>query len=159
MFKHNGWRKTGMAVALVILVAAMAVSAVGARGRGPRHRGVHFVELLAEATGFDMADIKAELEAGKTLAEVADENGADIDALIETALDDMQARLDEAVAEGRITQAEADDMLADAAERLAERVNEVIDFSALPQRKGRHGGPDAPGGGNGAGQPQDGQGA
>lgn len=165
MIKKFGWKKVGVVLAVVVLVASVAAVAVNAHGRGQfggqgfggkMRGGSSIVALLAEESGLSVEDIHAELEAGQTLAQVAAANGVNIDALIETALAEKEAFLSEAVADGRLTQEEADAKLAEMAERLAEHVNEVIDFSQMPQGSGggRRGGP---GGGNG--QPQNGQGA
>jgi polyhydroxyalkanoate synthesis regulator phasin len=75
-------------------------------------------QRVMEASGLTPDEVVAELQAGKTLAEIATENGADPDAIEEELLADLQARLDEAVAEGHITQEQADKIMAAASERL-----------------------------------------
>ena len=78
----------------------------------------------------------AQLRDGATLAEIA---GSETDALIASLVADVEEKLDEAVANGRITQEEADEKLAEATERITTFVNEG------PQRPGGGGGRPGPG--------------
>lgn len=76
-------------------------------------------DALAEALGLAPEALQAELEAGRTLPEIAEAQGvasADLAAALEAA---MQAGLEQAVTEGALTQAQADQMLARMAGRYA----------------------------------------
>ncbi len=78
---------------------------------------------VAAAIGITEADLKAGLVAGKTLAELATENGKDPAAVAQVIIDDVNARIDTALSAGRITQAQADQMKADAKARADDIVN------------------------------------
>jgi hypothetical protein len=69
---------------------------------------------IAAALGITEADLKAGLVAGKTLADLATENGKDPAAIVQVIIDDLNARADAAVTAGRLTQAQADQFKADA---------------------------------------------
>jgi hypothetical protein len=79
------------------------------------------LNAAAETLSLTPDDLKAELEQGRTLGEIADERGVSRDGLTadleDAALADYQARLDEAVTNGDLDQAEADRRL----QRLAEQ--------------------------------------
>jgi hypothetical protein len=63
---------------------------------------------VAEALGIDEETLVSELQSGKTIAELAEELGVDLATVTEAAQTTMTAHLDELVAEGVITQAQAD---------------------------------------------------
>lgn len=71
------------------------------------------VRTLAEETGLERRAIADELRTGKTLEQVAQENGATSDAIIQAARTNVEERLSQAVADGRIDQARADELLAE----------------------------------------------
>jgi hypothetical protein len=78
---------------------------------------------IAAALGITEADLKAGLVAGKTLADLATENGKDPAAIVQVIVDDLNARADAAVTAGRLTQAQADQLKADAKTRAEAIVN------------------------------------
>jgi polyhydroxyalkanoate synthesis regulator phasin len=65
-------------------------------------------EWLAEQLGMTADELQAELEAGKTIAELAEEKGVDLDA---ARIEAMKERIQQAVEDGTITQEQADWML------------------------------------------------
>ena len=75
------------------------------------------------------AELRAELNAGKTIQEIFEENGLDYDYLSEQWLADHLACLDEAVAEGELTEEQAQLLQ----ERLQERVEEGFLFNQMQQ--------------------------
>jgi hypothetical protein len=87
---------------------------------------------IAAALGMTEADLKAGLESGKTLAQLATEHGKDPAAVAQVIIDDVNARIDGALSNGRITQAQADQMKADAKARADDIVN-----GKAPLRPGR----------------------
>jgi len=91
------------------------------------HRGNCGLEEAAAAIGIDEADLRAALDNGDTIADVAEANGVDVDEVIAAMVDAKADRLDAKVAEGRITQEEADNKLADDEARITDRVNGVQD--------------------------------
>jgi hypothetical protein len=84
-------------------------------GRGfDRHggpRGGVFLDL-AKALRITRAQLETQLRAGKSLADIAKAHGKSLDDVRATLKADAKARLDKAVKDGDLTQAQADDMLA-----------------------------------------------
>ncbi len=137
---------------MLVLVAGLAMSGLAlaqtegdstdettesAEDGGPRfhRRGGHVIGTAADTIGIEFADLIAALqEDGATLASVAEANGSSGDAIIAAVVEQLTERLDEAVAEERITQAEADEKLAEATARAAELVE-----TENPQLRGRPG--------------------
>jgi ribosomal protein S20 len=75
----------------------------GFKGCLPGHQ-----EWLAEQLGMTVEELNAELEAGKTVAELAEEKGVDLDAV---RIEAMKERIQQAVEDGTISQEQADWML------------------------------------------------
>jgi ribosomal protein S20 len=91
-------------------------------------------EILTEATGLTGLEIAQQLRSGTTLAQVIEDSGADVAAVSAQILDKAQARLDEAVSNGRITQEQADELMARAAERLDNLLNREFGQHRLRNR-------------------------
>ena len=72
-------------------------------------------EVLAEQLGLTVDELAAELQAGKTIAELAEEKGVDLqtvyDATNDAQVEAIKANIQQAVEEGRMTQDQADWML------------------------------------------------
>lgn len=99
----------------------------GGRGGGPggHHRGGSGHHLAAAATylGLSEAELRASLEAGKTLAAVAKEQGKSVDGLVSALVADRTKKLDAAVTAGRLTKAQRDEIVSGLKERLTALVN------------------------------------
>jgi len=65
-------------------------------------------DVLAEQLGMTADELQAELEAGKTIAELAEEKGVDLQA---NRVEAMKEQIQQAVEDGRMTQEQADWML------------------------------------------------
>jgi hypothetical protein len=104
-------------------------------GRGGHHGGDRLgLETAAEALGMTEDELRTALEPdGTSLADVAEDQGVDVDTLVDALVQAQQDRIAQAVEDGRLTQEEADERLADLEERVTERVN-----SDAPDR-GPHG--------------------
>jgi len=95
---------------------------------GP-HRGFgHFGffggdSAVASYLGLTEAQLRSELEAGKTLAQVAQAHGKSVGGLIDALVADVKQHLDAAVAAGRLTQAQANETLSGLRDRITNRVN------------------------------------
>jgi Spy/CpxP family protein refolding chaperone len=109
--------------------------------RGPGRRGHFRLTAAAEALDMTEAELHAALEEGQTLAEVAEANDVEVEDLIDALVAAQQEHLAEAVEAGRLTQEEADEILAGAEERVTALVN-----GELPRLQHRAGGPGRPGG-------------
>jgi DNA-binding CsgD family transcriptional regulator len=94
------------------------------------------------------AELKTELQAGKSIADVAKAKNIDLDTVIAKLTAAFKAHLDEEVASGKHTQAEADAKLAE----FKTRVTEMVNAPGLPMRGGKGGhGPGGHGGKGGHG--------
>jgi len=76
-------------------------------------RSVHTIVWngLAEALGLTPEELNAELASGKTLAQIAEAQGVSQEQLASALESSVKAGLDKAVADGVLTQAQADQML------------------------------------------------
>ncbi len=92
----------------------------GDHGRGGPHAGL---EAAATAIGITGDELRQALDSGQTVAEVAQANGVDPQTVIDAMVAEAKAHLDEEVADGRHTQAEADARLAEITDRITRMVN------------------------------------
>ena len=91
------------------------------RGHGPGPG----IDAAASALGLTPDALHAELESGKSIAQVAGEKGVDVQQVIDAIVAAESARIDQAVTDGHLTQAQADTKKADLAQRVADQVNRV----------------------------------
>jgi len=89
------------------------------RGGGP---GGH-LDAAASYLGLTGAQLRAQLESGKTLAEVAEAQGKTVDGLVAALVADEKKELDAAVKAGRLTEVQAKDLLSNAQQRFTDMVN------------------------------------
>ena len=103
-------------------------------GFGLRHHR-HGPNLDAALTylGLTAAQLRTELRSGKTLAEIAKAHGKTAEGLVQAFVDGAKEKLDAAVTAGRLTRAEADEML----EGLKERITDFVN-GRFPGRFGEH---------------------
>ena len=109
---------------------------LGHRG-GPGMHGFGHLDAAATYLGTTEAELRTQLEGGKTLADVAKAKGKSVDGLVSALVADEKKELDAAVKAGRITQAQADAFLADAKQRFTDLVNGTLS----EKTHGRFGGP------------------
>ncbi|HKY77608.1 MAG TPA: hypothetical protein VJS45_15845 [Acidimicrobiia bacterium] len=95
----------------------------GPGGHGPGHGGFGKLDAAAKVLGMTVEDLRSALQGGKSLAAVAAEKGVDVAKVVDALVAEFKAHLDEEVAAGIHTQAEADQKLADARARLEAFVN------------------------------------
>ena len=98
-------------------------------------RFAHRVETITTALGITAAELLDELAAGSTLREVATAAGVDPLLVVDAIVADAKAHLDEEVAEGDLTQGQADAALAE----VTTRASDLLDATGLPRGFG-HGG-------------------
>ncbi|MCA0455131.1 MAG: hypothetical protein LCI00_14245 [Chloroflexi bacterium] len=123
-------------LALVIAMLAITAAVVGAQppggngnGGGDRGRGWgRGVELtvVAEALGIDAETLQTDLQAGKTIADIATEQDVELSAVIDAVVATQQEALATAVSEGTLTQAQADAQIALLRANLEVRFNETM---------------------------------
>jgi DNA-binding phage protein len=86
------------------------------------------LEETAEFLGTTVTELRDALAEGQSLAQVAEAQGVSREDLVAFLIGEVEERLNEAVANERITQEEADEKLASA----AERIEELVDREGLP---------------------------
>jgi len=122
------------------VIASTLAADLPGRGRGFRglKAAAEFLELTPE-------EMRAALSKYDTLADIGAANGSSGDELIVYLLGEVEEHLAEAVADGNLTQEEADAKLADAEEHITELVN-----SDIPEPGARPGHRDPRFGGSGS---------
>jgi hypothetical protein len=106
------------------IVAARPEGGFG-EGRGGRGRDGKHLHVVAETLGIDVADVRAAIRDGQTIAELAVANGSSAQAVIDAIVAERTAHINERVADGEITQEQADARLAGLVERVTTFVNET----------------------------------
>jgi uncharacterized protein YidB (DUF937 family) len=92
--------------------------------RGFGHFGFfHGLDQAASYLGITEEQLRTELEGGKTLAQVAQAHGKSVSGLVDALVADAKDKLDAAVAAGRLTQAQANEMLNGLHDRITSLVN------------------------------------
>ncbi len=91
-------------------------------GRGKGKGCNKNLDAVAEALGLEADEIKAELEAGSTLAEIAEANDVDPETLVDAMVAAATERVEEKVADGDLTEEEAAEKLAAKADRIEDKV-------------------------------------
>jgi len=130
------WMKIGILVLVVGLIAASAITAYaqgprGGMGRGGMGVGGHensLVAVAAETLGLEVDALLTELQAGKTIAEVAAEQGVETQAIIDAFVAPRSIMLTAAVEAGYLTQAQADARLALIEANAAARLEQTFTF-------------------------------
>ena len=107
-------------------------------GHGPGHAMKANLDAAATALGLTTEELRTELRAGKSLATIAGEQGVEVGKVVSALVADAKARLAQAVTDGTLTQAEADEKAADLEARITDLVNRVG-----RAHDGRHPGPGA----------------
>jgi hypothetical protein len=85
--------------------------------------GKNLISIAADQLDMSLTDLLTELQDGKSIADVAAEKGVDTGAIVDAYLAELKTDLDEAVAEGRITQNQADYSLEQAEERAVDQLS------------------------------------
>jgi hypothetical protein len=97
---------------------------VGGPHRGFGHFGfIGRLEAAAGYIGITEAQLRTELEGGKSLAQVATAHGKSVDGLIGALVAAAKEKLDNAVAAGRLTKAQETEMLSVLKDRITSAVN------------------------------------
>ena len=89
---------------------------------GP-HFMLHGLDAAASYLGLTEAQLRTQLSSGKTLAQVAKARDKSVDGLVDALVKDANAKIDQAVKDGRLTQAQANEIKQGQRERLADFVN------------------------------------
>jgi len=92
-------------------------------GRGGHGHGGHDLSTAATALGMTEADLRTALQGGQTLAQVAQDKGVAVDTLVSKLVEAEKTEIAQDVTDGELTQAQADERLADLKAEITERVN------------------------------------
>lgn len=96
----------------------------GHRGSGKLGRGPgHGLDAAASYLGLTQAQLRTQLSGGKTLAQVANARDKSVGGLIDALVEDGTKKLDQAVTDGRLTKAQADEIKQGQRERVTDFVN------------------------------------
>ena len=109
-----------------------AEKTMGRKGK----KGRHLLGAVMDNLGLEKTDIRAGIEEGLTLGEVAELNAIPAEDVISTITSIMTEKLNEAVAEGKITGDEALEKAADIQERAEQMTNKPLDQK--PERGDGH---------------------
>ena len=90
----------------------------------------HHLDAAADYLGLTEAQLRERLNDGQTLAQIAEDEGKSVDGLKQAIVDDAKARLDQLVEDGRLTQAQADEML----ERLSSHIDDLVEHGIFSFR-------------------------
>lgn len=85
--------------------------------------GAVALDPLAKALGISPADLKADLAKGQTIAEIATAKNVDVTTVINTLVTDATKRIDQAVTDKKLTQAQADKLTAGIKTEITNLVN------------------------------------
>ena len=101
----------------------------GMHGRFGRLRALA-LGPVAKALGVSTDELRTELGKGRTIAQIAKSKNVDVNTVIDSLVGDASKRIDQAVTNGRLTQAQADKLKA----ALKTRIADVVDngFPKLP---------------------------
>jgi hypothetical protein len=93
-------------------------------GHGP---GGHVdLETAASYLGVTTEALRTSLQSGNSLADVAGDEGKSVAGLVAALVAAEEEKLDEAVADGRLTEAQRESLAADLEDRITERVNRTF---------------------------------
>ena len=79
-------------------------------------------KLAADTIGIPAKELRQAVKGGQSISEVAEVNGVSTQTVVDAVVNDLSARLDTAVADGKITQERADNVK----ERLPERITNLV---------------------------------
>lgn len=101
--------------------------------------------IAAQVLGMEPPDLLAELRAGKSVADVAQEKGVALDDIVNAILERKVERLNQLVTDGRLTQEQADILIALERDRVTQMLNRHVQPCRCGPGRGR-GGHENPGG-------------
>lgn len=115
----------------------------GGPGFGFHHAAMRGLDAAASYLGLTEDQLRTQLESGKSLAQVAQAQGKSVSGLEQALVADAKSHLDQEVKEGHLTQAQADAMLNELKQHVADLVNGKL--PPRPQGFGFHRGFDREG--------------
>jgi hypothetical protein len=98
---------------------------LGGLRHGFGHDGVGRLEAAAGYIGITEAQLRTELEGGKSLAQVAQDHSKSTSGLVDALYADTKQKLDDAVSAGRLTKAQETEMLSVLKDRITSMINKT----------------------------------
>ena len=116
---------------------------MGGPGFGYDMRGLG---AAADYLGLTTAELQTKLQSGKSLADIAKDQGKTVDGLVDAMVVDAKKRLDQAVKDGHLTQAQEEQILGQIKQHLTDFVNGMAPKGFGPSFRGGSGfqGPGGP---------------
>jgi uncharacterized protein YidB (DUF937 family) len=101
----------------------------GGLGPGGFFHFGHVADLDAAASYLGLAEdqLRSQLDDGKTLAEIAKAQGKTVDGLVRALVKDAEQRIDDAVADGRLTKAQGEELKSGLEKRVTGLVNGTLE--------------------------------
>jgi hypothetical protein len=115
---------------------------MGGHGGPGAMRGL---DAAASYLGLSQSELMTKLQNGKSLADIAKEQGKSVDGLVQVMVADAKKGLDQAVKDGNLSQSQADDILGQIKQHITEFVNGTAPQGFGPSFRGGSGFP-GPGG-------------
>ena len=106
----------------------------GGPGHHRQHVMINSIDDAATALGISRLELREALESGKSIAQIAEEKGVDLAKVKAAMVADATARIDAAVADGKLTAEQAATMK----EKLAARIDAMVTKQGLPAKGERH---------------------
>jgi hypothetical protein len=125
------------------VVAALEAAGPGAGHGGPMGHigfGKFDLDTVASALGIDAATLRSDLQSGKTIAQIASDQGVDVQKVIDAVVSDVTTKIGQAVKDGKLTQAQADTITSNLNQRITDAVNGQLPFGPGRGFGHRHGG-------------------
>jgi polyhydroxyalkanoate synthesis regulator phasin len=107
----------------------------GTPHRGFGHHWGRDLDAAASFLGLSESEVRTALESGKSLAQIAKDEGKSVDKLVDTLVAATTKRLDEAVTDGRLTKTERDKIVAG----LKEQATAIVNATGRPEGFGVRG--------------------
>ena len=100
----------------------------------------------ADYLGLTPSELKTKLQSGKSLADIAKDQGKSVDGLVDAMVADAKKHLDQAVKDGHLTQAQEDQILGQIKQHMTDFVNGMAPKGFGPSFRGGSGfqGPGGP---------------
>jgi hypothetical protein len=132
---------TGVAVAATSVVGSerCCASGEGEGKHGPRGNHEEMQGVIADTLGISSEELQSELEGGKTVAQLAEEKGVSFDDIVDAVTTKIYESIDQAVADGNLDAEKAEEIKAEAPDRVRERLE-----NGRPERGHGRGGPCGP---------------
>ena len=109
---------------------------MGGPGFGHDMRGL---SAAADYLGLKESDLAAKLQSGKSLADIAKDQGKSVDGLVNALVNDAKTHLDQAVKDGHLTQAQANQILSQIKQHITDFVNGTVPQGFGPSFRGGSG--------------------